>query len=58
MLERLGWDETEFIAHSAIKSAIAAAQKKMNKRATGDLGTRSAKEWFYYNYPESISSAL
>jgi preprotein translocase subunit SecA len=57
MLKKLGWNETEFIAHAAITSAIAAAQKKMTQKATGDLRARSAKEWFYYNCPESISSA-
>jgi preprotein translocase subunit SecA len=51
LIKKLGWDESSFISHKMITSAIASAQKKIKKKALGDQRVKSMEEWFYYNSP-------
>jgi preprotein translocase subunit SecA len=53
MLTRLGRSETSPVIHPMITSAIATAQKKIEKDAIGDERVESAEDWFYYNFPPS-----
>jgi hypothetical protein len=49
LLNNLGWNEKDYISHSAINSAIEKAQEKVKEKARGDQRVDSSDEWFYYN---------
>ncbi len=49
LLNNLGWNEKDYISHSAINSAIEKAQEKVKEKARGNERVDSVEDWFYYN---------
>ena len=53
MLENLGYQENEELAHPFLTSTFFKAQKKIAKKVTGDSSAPNSGEWLKRNYPQA-----
>lgn len=51
LLKNLGWNEKDYISHSAFRSAIEKAQEKIKQKVKANHHVDSAEDWFSYHIP-------
>ncbi|HKR59785.1 MAG TPA: hypothetical protein VJS64_08610 [Pyrinomonadaceae bacterium] len=50
LFRTIGIDESEFVSHRLVTTAVASAQERIEKNVRQDLQAESIEDWFTYNF--------